>query len=88
MLLNDRVNLNDVTGAVIDWPWDDRRPDNFLWSHETSGSGGYSEHIFRYAAETLFDQHMDKLTYKQLRYEKNMVLTILKDRKMVVFQKS
>jgi hypothetical protein len=67
MLFNDRILLNDVIGADVDWPWDDRRPENFLWAHEKSGSGGYSEHIFRFAAETLFDQQLDKLEYKQLR---------------------
>ncbi|KAM4820060.1 cytosolic iron-sulfur assembly component 3 [Thomomys bottae] len=36
-------------------------------SHRGGGSGGYLEHIFRYAARELFGIHVDEITYRPLR---------------------
>lgn len=38
-----------------------------LWSHEGSGSGGYADHIFKFAAKELFGDDVANLQYKNLR---------------------
>ena len=32
-----------------------------LYRHDDSGSGGYFEYVFKYAAETLFDRQIDSM---------------------------
>ncbi|XP_055639218.1 probable cytosolic Fe-S cluster assembly factor AAEL012261 [Toxorhynchites rutilus septentrionalis] len=51
----------------IDWPWPTCRPPAFVWSHESSGSGGFSEYIFKYAAHKLFNITVDSVEFKTLR---------------------
>lgn len=36
-------------------------------SHRGGGSGGYLEHVFRYAARELFGIHVTEVTYRPLR---------------------
>jgi hypothetical protein len=69
MLENDKKHLRDLEKNTFDWPWTSNKPDNFMWSHETSGSGGYSDYIFKYAAKHLFGQDLKDLQYKNLRYD-------------------
>lgn len=38
-----------------------------LRRHAGSGSGGYADHIFMYAADQLFGESDTQLTYKNLR---------------------
>ena len=38
-------------------------------SHAGGGSGGYLEHIIKYAAKDLFGLNLETITYKTLRYE-------------------
>ncbi|XP_050098530.1 probable cytosolic Fe-S cluster assembly factor AGAP009023 [Anopheles aquasalis] len=59
--------LQLVEKCPIDWPWPTARPPAFVWSHETSGSGGYSEHILKYAARKLFNLPVDTVEFKALR---------------------
>lgn len=68
--------LENYPSACIDFPWwdgsgdDDHPPladSTTMWAHEKSTSGGYSEHIFKYAAKTLFDVELKELEYKNLR---------------------
>ncbi len=37
-------------------------------NHSGGGSGGYLEHVIKYAAKELFCYDLEKLTYKTLRY--------------------
>ncbi|EFN75214.1 probable cytosolic Fe-S cluster assembly factor AGAP009023 [Harpegnathos saltator] len=41
--------------------------DNKLWGHRGSGSGGYADFIFRYAAKHLFDEENVTVDFKTLR---------------------
>ncbi|XP_053675076.1 probable cytosolic Fe-S cluster assembly factor AGAP009023 isoform X2 [Anopheles nili] len=59
--------LQLVDKSPIDWPWPTARPSTFVWSHESSGSGGYSEYIFKYAARKLFNIQLDAVEFKPLR---------------------
>lgn len=51
----------------MDWPWDTPEPSTHMWAHESSGSGGFSDHIFKYAAKELFGMDVTHLEYKNLR---------------------
>lgn len=60
--------LSDIPGAELDWPWGalgEAPP--ALRRHIGSGSGGYADHVFLYAAEQLFGQTNAQLVYKNLR---------------------
>lgn len=59
--------LQTVEPSPIDWPWPTPRPSAFVWAHESSGSGGYSEYIFKYAARKLFNINIDQAEFKILR---------------------
>lgn len=67
MLQKHGLTLSECSLDDFDWPWNNKRPDNFIWAHESSGSGGYSDHIFRFAAKRLFDEDAQQLEYKSLR---------------------
>lgn len=49
---------------------DDNGPSDTIWGYESSTSGGYSEHIFKYSAKHLFDMDVATLEYKNLRFRK------------------
>uniref|UniRef100_A0A182JV56 Iron hydrogenase small subunit domain-containing protein n=1 Tax=Anopheles christyi TaxID=43041 RepID=A0A182JV56_9DIPT len=59
--------LQLVEKSRIDWPWPTAQPPAFVWGHESSGSGGYSEYIFKYAARKLFNIQLDTVEFKPLR---------------------
>ncbi|XP_053695129.1 probable cytosolic Fe-S cluster assembly factor CPIJ010948 [Sabethes cyaneus] len=59
--------LEIVEKQPVDWPWPTGRPPAFVWAHESSGSGGYCEYIFKYAARKLFNIAIDKVEFKSLR---------------------
>lgn len=70
MLEKENLSLNDFESSVFTQPWFDEgfaetTPE--LYSHIGSGSGGYADHIFKYAASELFGIHISKIDYKQLR---------------------
>lgn len=82
MLQNEGINLLVETPISLDWPWTEPTKHDELpsmWAHESSGSGGYSEHIFKYAVKELFNDELTELNFKSLRnpdfkeitYEKN-----------------
>ncbi|KAM6155541.1 cytosolic iron-sulfur assembly component 3 isoform 2-T2 [Rhynchocyon petersi] len=48
-------------------------------SHEGGGSGGYLEHVFRYAARELFGIHVAEVTYKPLRNKDFQEVTLERD---------
>lgn len=67
MLSAEYVNLTEEQRIVMDWPWDTEVPSQSVYGFEYSGSGGYAEHILRYAAKELFGQTMGPVTFKSLR---------------------
>lgn len=67
MLSAQNANLLEETRVPLDWPWGTVQPALSIWSHELSGSGGYSDHIFKYAAKELFNEDINTLEYKNLR---------------------
>ncbi|KAL5282098.1 NARFL family protein [Megaselia abdita] len=77
MLINQK--LQNFTPLNFDWPWSNDAPSTILWGHENSGSGGYSDHIFKYTVRELFGEQLETVQYNSLRnpdfkevvYEKN-----------------
>lgn len=68
MLIGDNVNLLDEKALNFDWPWDtSTQPLQIVYGYEQSGSGGFSEHIFKYAVKELFGEELTELNYKCLR---------------------
>lgn len=84
MLSDEGITLNDCEDGTIDWPWTSEKPENFLWSHESSGSGGYSDFIFKHAAKVLFNEDNEHLEYKNLRNPDFRELTLEKDGKVLL----
>ncbi|XP_070506459.1 probable cytosolic Fe-S cluster assembly factor AGAP009023 [Chironomus tepperi] len=79
MLINEGKQLNEFEKGEFDWPWTSKKPENFIWSHELSGSGGYSDYIFKYAAKELFNKNVEVLEYKNLRNPDFREVTLEKD---------
>lgn len=67
MLEKDEKSLASFEPVEIDWPWNTPQPELNVWAHESSGSGGYSDHIFKYAAKELFGDELSGLNYQNLR---------------------
>ncbi|KAL2742000.1 putative cytosolic Fe-S cluster assembly factor CPIJ010948 [Vespula maculifrons] len=69
MLNESHLSLNDIEDGEIKKPFGSCRDktDNDLWSHKGSGSGGYADFIFHYAAKHLFDENDITLEFKHLR---------------------
>ncbi|XP_065358233.1 probable cytosolic Fe-S cluster assembly factor GH10760 [Calliphora vicina] len=67
-MLNEDT-LQTFPNSNFDWPWAEANEmeNTNVWAHENSTSGGYSEHIFKYAAKELFDQDLLTVEYKNLR---------------------
>lgn len=71
MLQNDELSLQDIESHHLSQPWlqTDELIEPKLVASVGSGSGGYADHIFRFAAKELFGKECDKLEYKTLRQE-------------------
>lgn len=70
-MLDDNT-LDSYPCATYDWPWVGDKPGDDegninMWAHGLSTSGGYSEHIFKYAAKELFNMDLTTVEYKNLR---------------------
>ncbi|XP_033631147.1 cytosolic Fe-S cluster assembly factor narfl-like [Asterias rubens] len=66
MLDKEGLTLTDVQPQDIDVMFP-VSSDGDLVNHVGGGSGGYLEHIFRYAARELFDVSVDQIEYKMLK---------------------
>lgn len=84
MLDMQKLNLVDSKSMSMDWPWDTPEPSAWMWAHESSGSGGYSDHIFKYAAKELFDMDIEELDYKNLRNPDFREIILEKDGKLLL----
>lgn len=70
MLEKDGISLENVTSSTFSEPWFSEEnceaiPE--IHKHLGSGSGGYCDHIFRFAAMELFGITCEKLEYRNLR---------------------
>ncbi|KAJ6648935.1 putative cytosolic Fe-S cluster assembly factor [Pseudolycoriella hygida] len=84
MLDMQQINLMETEAIPMDWPWDTAEPSVYMWAHESSGSGGFSDHIFKYAARELFDMNVVELNYKNLRNPDFREVTLEKDGKVLL----
>lgn len=84
MLSGENVNLLDENAIPMDWPWKTVAPTHSVYGYEYSGSGGYAEHIFKYAAKELFNETVDKVDFKALRNPDFKEVTIERDGKTVL----
>ncbi|XP_063700453.1 probable cytosolic Fe-S cluster assembly factor GJ13047 [Culicoides brevitarsis] len=67
MLEKAGQDLTTMQETPFDWPWSEKRLEKQVFGHELSGSGGYAEHIFKYAAKRLFDEDIVQVDFKPLR---------------------
>lgn len=84
MLETQKFNLIECASISMDWPWGTSEPSAHMWAHESSGSGGYSDHIFKYAAKELFDMDIVELEYKNLRNPDFREIILEKDGKLLL----
>lgn len=84
MLNGENVNLMDETAQRMDWPWKTDAPTHSIYGHEFSGSGGYAEHIFKYAAKELFGEIVDRVEFKALRNPDFKEISLERDGKPVL----
>ncbi|XP_059612057.1 probable cytosolic Fe-S cluster assembly factor AGAP009023 [Phlebotomus argentipes] len=67
MLQKEAKSLSDFDGQSFDWPWPIAERQDQIFANEASGSGGFCEHIFKYAVKQLFNESIEKLEFKSLR---------------------
>ncbi|XP_032675138.1 probable cytosolic Fe-S cluster assembly factor CPIJ010948 [Odontomachus brunneus] len=69
MLNEDGLILNEINDGEIKQSFGSysEEIENRLWGHTGSGSGGYADFIFRYAAKNLFDEENITVDFKNLR---------------------
>ncbi|XP_075969136.1 putative cytosolic Fe-S cluster assembly factor GL21135 [Anticarsia gemmatalis] len=84
MLGNDKKCLSEIPGTELDWPWGAAEARPALRRHIGSGSGGYADHVFLYAAEQLFGESNAQLVYKNLRNPDFREVILEKDGKEVL----
>nr|XP_036215662.1 probable cytosolic Fe-S cluster assembly factor GJ13047 [Bactrocera oleae]XP_036215663.1 probable cytosolic Fe-S cluster assembly factor GJ13047 [Bactrocera oleae] len=84
MLISADTPLHIYAPSEIDWPWHSGRPEASVWAHEFSTSGGYADHIFKYAAKELYDENVEVLEYKNLRNPDFREITLEHDGQVVL----
>nr|CAD7416276.1 unnamed protein product [Timema poppensis] len=83
LLRQEGVDLSLVDSAPLDYPWGPAG-ENELFGHRGSGSGGYADHIFTFAAKELFGDSVDQLQYKSLRNPDFREVSLERDGKPVL----
>lgn len=71
MLQRDGVALNDISESTFMYPWlpiENSEAYPNITGHIGSGSGGYADHLFIYAAKELFGINIYNIEYKNLRF--------------------
>ncbi|XP_033221424.1 probable cytosolic Fe-S cluster assembly factor GL21135 isoform X2 [Belonocnema kinseyi] len=85
MLNQEGISLQNVTRNEIQKPFGNyNQLECNIWSHQGSGSGGYADYIFRYAAKNLFQEPNAKLELKSLRNPDFQEAVLEKNGKMVL----
>ncbi|XP_005145092.2 cytosolic iron-sulfur assembly component 3 isoform X1 [Melopsittacus undulatus] len=77
LLEQEGVSLSDVDPAPLDTIFSTAEEE--LTSHSGGGSGGYLEHIYKYAAKELFGIQVDTVQYKPLKNKDFQEVTLEKD---------
>ncbi|XP_014668400.1 PREDICTED: cytosolic Fe-S cluster assembly factor narfl-like isoform X2 [Priapulus caudatus] len=83
MSQQEQIKLNDVESVELD-NWFNCLDGADLVSHDGGGSGGYLEHVIRYAAKELFQLEFSELNYKTLRNEDFREVTVEQDGKILL----
>ncbi|NXX86947.1 NARFL factor, partial [Urocolius indicus] len=78
LLEQEGVSLSDVEPAPLDTMFQSTAEAE-LTGHSGGGSGGYLEHIYKYAARELFGIQVDTLQYKPLKNKDFQEVTLEKD---------
>ncbi|KAK2585786.1 hypothetical protein KPH14_010391 [Odynerus spinipes] len=86
MLNESRLTLNDISDGEIKKLFGSYNDtiDSDVWSHKGSGSGGYADFIFHYAAKHLFDESDVTLEFKSLRNPDFQEAVLEKDGKVLL----
>ena len=75
MLEQEGVSLTDVESAPLDTMFTQTHA-NQLLNHDGGGSGGYLEHVLKYAAHNLFGHDVTQIEYKVLRNQDFQEVTL------------
>lgn len=67
MLKSTIGHLLNAPLDIFDWPWKSPAPISHIWAHESSGSGGYSDYIFKHALKEFFNSEINELNYKTIK---------------------
>lgn len=67
MLQSTNAQIIDAPLDSFDWPWKTPNLSSNIWAHESSGSGGYSDYIFKQAVKEFFNEEINELTYKTIK---------------------
>ncbi|XP_014214597.1 probable cytosolic Fe-S cluster assembly factor AAEL012261 isoform X1 [Copidosoma floridanum] len=86
MLVHHEKSLHDIEDQEIEKPFQHQKKENdeVLLGHQGSGSGGYADFIFHYAAKTLFQETNVKLEFKNLRNPDFQEAVLEKDGKVLL----
>ncbi|KAJ8933935.1 hypothetical protein NQ314_013691 [Rhamnusium bicolor] len=87
MLQKDEISLDSLENSAFSQPWllkEDHDVTPSLTRHIGSGSGGFADHIFRYAAKELFGEELEKLEYKSLRNPDFREVILIKEEKILL----
>ncbi|XP_037957929.1 probable cytosolic Fe-S cluster assembly factor GJ13047 [Teleopsis dalmanni] len=85
MLNEEDKTIESYDAINFDWPWGTEQPEQNVWAHEMSASGGYADHVFKHAAKELFGQEiLGDLVYKNLRNPDFREVTLEQDGKCVL----
>ncbi|XP_074774930.1 cytosolic iron-sulfur assembly component 3 [Athene noctua] len=78
LLEQEGVSLSDVDPAPLDTTLSGAAEEE-LTSHSGGGSGGYLEHVYKYAAKELFGIQVDTIQYKPLKNKDFQEVTLEKE---------
>ncbi|NXE50672.1 NARFL factor, partial [Casuarius casuarius] len=78
LLEQEGISLSDVDPVPLDTMFSSITQEE-LTSHSGGGSGGYLEHIYKYAAKELFGIQVDTIQYKPLKNKDFQEVTLEKD---------
>ncbi|NWJ05611.1 NARFL factor, partial [Crypturellus undulatus] len=78
LLEQEGISLSDVDPAPLDTMFSCSGEEE-LTGHSGGGSGGYLEHVYKYAAKELFGIQVDTIQYKPLKNKDFQEVTLEKD---------
>lgn len=76
MLEKEGTSLSSVEDCPLESITPGSDPDHLVYTHAGGGSGGYLEHVAKYAASVLLQTQVDSLTYKVLRNQDFQEVTV------------